>query len=331
MKWAFRILGVVLFALGLAFVIFRTPDTVVDEMRAKYGGAPSQFVEIADGTVVHLRDEGEGEGLPIILLHGSNADLHTWEPWVEGLKDTRRVIRFDQVSHGLTGADPQADYSRANFTSDVIEVADALGIDRFILGGNSMGGRHSLSVAIAHPDRVAGLILVDAGGAPRDQVEAMQAENGTLEEDDGGNIGFSIARTPGLNLLAEQITPRSLIRQSLEQTVSNQAVVTEEAVDRYWELLRLPGNRRATMQRFAARFDPMSDAEIQAITAPTLILWGEEDGLIPVEAGQWLGEAMPNSKLVVYSKIGHLPHEEAAEATLADVKSWLTSLGQDAS
>ena len=331
MKWFFRILGVLLFALGLAFVIFRTPDTDGDEMRAKYGGAPSQFVEIADGTVVHLRDEGSGEGLPIILLHGSNADLHTWEPWVEELKDEHRVIRFDQVSHGLTGPDPQGDYSRANFTKDVVEVADNLGIDRFILGGNSMGGRHSLSVAIAYPERVAGLILVDAGGAPRDKVEAMQAANGTLEEDDGGNIGFSIARTPGLNLLAEQITPRSLIRQSLEQSVSNQAVVTEEAVDRYWELLRYPGNRRATMERFATRFDPIAAEEIQSITAPTLILWGDEDALIPVEAGQWLDQAMPNSTLVIYPGIGHLPHEEAVDATLGDVKNWLTSLNEGAS
>ena len=321
--WAVRIVFVLIALLWIAFLTFRVSDTDPDFMRAKYGGEPSQFIEIGDGVTVHLRDEGSGEGPPIILLHGSNADLHTWEPWVEGLKDEHRVIRFDQVSHGLTGPDPQGDYSRANFTSDVVEVADALGVDQFILGGNSMGGKHALGVASLYPSRVAGLILVDGSGAPRDEVEAMM-DPAAVEADEGGNIGFAIARMPGINLLAQHITPRSLIKQSLEQSVSNQAVVTQEVVDRYWQLLRYPGNRAATMKRFSTEYEPLTNDEIAAVTVPTLILWGEEDRLIPVEAGQWLDQTMPNSTLVVYPGIGHLPHEEAVDATLSDVKNWLT-------
>lgn len=331
MKWVIRIVFAILALLVIAFLVLRVPDTDPDMMRARWGGEPSQYVEIGNGVIVHLRVEGaqeseRGEGLPIILLHGSNADLHTWEQWVEGLKDTHRVIRFDQVGHGLTGPDPQGDYSRANYASDVIEVADALGIDQFILGGNSMGGKHALAVASSYPDRVAGLILVDAGGAPQAEVEALMDPAG-LEDDaksrGGGNIGFTIARMPGVNLIAEHITPRSLIQQSLEQSVSNKAVVTEEAVDRYWQLLRYPGNRAATMARFSSDYEALTKDQIAAITAPSLILWGVEDRLIPVEAGQWLDQTMPSSSLVVYPKIGHLPHEEAPEATLADVRSWL--------
>lgn len=322
--WAVRIFFVLIALLWIVFVIFKVPDTDPRFMRAKYGDEPSQYLEIGDGVTVHLRDEGPKDGVPIILLHGSNADLHTWQPWVEGLKETHRVIRFDQVGHGLTGPDPQGDYGRANYASDVVEVADALGIEQFILGGNSMGGKHALSVAIANPERVAGLILVDASGPPQDEVEAMM-DPADLENDDGGNIGFAIARMPGVNLIAEHITPRSLIKQSLEQSVSNKAVVTEEAVDRYWQLLRYPGNRAATMARFSADYEPLTVAQITAITAPTLILWGDEDGLIPVEAGEWLDQTMPNSALEVYSGIGHLPHEEAPEATLGHVKAWLTA------
>ena len=95
------------------------------------------------------------------------------------------------------------------------------------------------------------------------------------------------------------------------------------AVDRYWELLRYPGNRRATLKRFGYPYEPLTEAEVAAITAPTLILWGEEDRLIPVEAGQWLAKTMPNSSLVIYPRIGHLPHEEAADATVADLEPWL--------
>ncbi|MEL6737430.1 MAG: alpha/beta hydrolase, partial [Pseudomonadota bacterium] len=319
MKWFIRILGVLIAALVILFLVFRTPDTDAAEMRAKYGGPPSQFVELASGLEVHLRDEGprESEELPIVLLHGSNADLHTWEPWVEELAKTRRVIRYDQIGHGLTGPDPGGDYCRANFASDVGEVLDALGIERAIIGGNSMGGAVSLAFAIESPERVAGLILVDASGPPE------QAANTQEEDEDGGNIGFALAQTPGVNLLIEQITPRSLIRQSLEESVSNQDVVTEEVVDRYWELLRYPGNRRATLARFSRPYTPVAPSDIAAITAPALILWGDEDRLIPLAAGQWLDETLPDSTLKVYSGIGHLPHEEAPEATLEAVEEWL--------
>lgn len=320
MKWLLRILGVLIAVLVIAFLVFRTPDTDPDEMRAKYGAAPSQFVEIGDGVTVHLRDEGPRDAPAIVLLHGSNADIYTWQPWAEDLRKDYRVIRFDQVGHGLTGADPASDYSRANYAADVLEVADALGLDSFILGGNSMGGKHALAAAVAYPDRVAGLVLVDSSGPPI-------TEEDDDDDDDGGNIGFAIAMTPGINRIAEQITPRSLIKQSLEQSVSIQSVVTEEAVDRYWELLRYPGNRAATMARFSSPYDPLTKEEIASIAAPTLILWGEEDRLIPVSAARWLDEAMPDTELTIYPGIGHLPQEEAPQATLKRVRQWLKNRG----
>ncbi|MEM7690264.1 MAG: alpha/beta hydrolase [Pseudomonadota bacterium] len=320
MKWFVRIASALVAVLVVLFLIFRTPDTDAAEMRAKYGAPPSQFVQIASGVEVHLRDEGPRDGRPIVLLHGSNADLHTWEPWAEELKKTHRVIRFDQVGHGLTGPDPQHDYSRANFTADIAEVLDALAIEQAIIAGNSMGGKHALSFAVTYPERVTGLILVDGSGAP------MPEEEKPKDDDDSGNIGFAIAQTPGINRLVEQITPRSLIRQSLEQSVSVQSVVTEEAVDRYWELLRYPGNRRATLKRFSTPYDPMTREQIASVSAPTLILWGDEDRLIPVEAGQWLNTVLPNSQIKVYEGIGHLPHEEAPRETVQAVSAWLANL-----
>jgi pimeloyl-ACP methyl ester carboxylesterase len=319
MKWVFRALLALLALLVVAFVIFRTPDTDAAEMRAKYGAPPSRFVEIGNGVTVHLRDEGPKDAPAIILLHGSNADLHTWEPWVEGLKGQYRVVRFDQVGHGLTGPDPQDDYSRANYVEDIREVADKLGIDKFVLGGNSMGGKHALAFAVAYPERLTGLVLVDGSGGPMLDLP----DDG---KKDSGNIGFKIARMPGIKLLVEQITPRSLIARSLEQSVSVKSVASEAAVDRYWELLRYPGNRRATLKRFSLPYDPLTKAEIAGVETPTLILWGEEDRLIPVEAGRWLDKVMPDSRFVVYPGIGHLPHEEAVEATLGDLVPWLDAL-----
>lgn len=319
MKWVLRAGLALVAALVVLFLIFRTPDTDAEAMRAKYGGAPSQFVEIGDGAVVHLRDTGPRDGLPIVLLHGSNSDLHTWDEWAVGLEDDYRVIRFDQVGHGLTGPDPQADYGRANYTADIGEVADALGLEAFVIGGNSMGGKHALAYASAHPERVLGLVLVDASGGPMLREEIAAEE----EEEAGGNIGFAIAQMPGINRIVTQVTPRSLIESSLEQSVSVKSVVTEEMIDRYWELLRYPGNRQATLERFSGEYDPLTEAQIARIEAPALIIWGEEDGLIPLAAGRWLEQTMPRATLVAYEGVGHLPQKEVPARSLAALREWL--------
>lgn len=320
MKWVWRILGVLAALLVVAFLVLRVPDTDRDAMRAKYGAEPSQFVTLPNGQEVHLRDEGPRDALPIILLHGSAADLHTWQPWTDGLREDYRVIRYDQIGHGLTGPAAGRSYTLADFTGDVEQIADHLGLERFVLGGNSMGGWITAGYALANPDRLAGIVLVDASGSP------VRRSSGS-----GGNTGFSIATTPVLNQGMRFITPRSIIEQSLSQSVSNQAVVTPEAVDRYWELLRYPGNRAATIARFATERVVYSDEDIRGLTIPALILWGEEDALTPVEAGTWYDERLPSSMLITYPGIGHLPHEEAAEATLNDLKEWLNTLDPGAS
>ena len=317
-KWALRGLLALVGLLVIGFLLLRTPDTDPAQMRAKYGAPPSQFVQIGERVTVHLRDEGPRDAPAIVLLHGSNADLHTWEPWVQALKDRYRVIRFDQVGHGLTGPDPRENYSRDNYVADILEVADTLGLKQFVLGGNSMGAKHALAFAVAHPGRVTGLVPVDGSGGPMLKLDRKDADKKS-----GGNIGFTIARMPGLNLIAEQITPRSLIQQSLEQSVSVKSVASPAAVDRYWELLRYPGNRRATLARFSMPYDPLTEAEIAGVKTPTLILWGEEDRIIPVEAGQWLAKTLPDNTFRTYPGIGHLPQEEAVSQTLGDLEPWL--------
>ncbi len=324
MKWVIRIVLTLLALLAILFVIFRTPDTDATEMRAKYGAAPSQFVHVEEsagkGQIFHVRDVGPRDAPAIVLLHGSNSDLHTWDEWTDRLKDTYRVVSFDQVGHGLTGADPDDNYSRATFTEDIRALTHRLGLDEFVLGGNSMGGKHALAFAAAYPEKVTGLILVDASGGPIVR---------NPDDEDSGNIGFTIARTPIINSIAEQITPRSLIEQSLEQSVSVKAIVTDEMVDRYWELLRYPGNRRATMKRFASEYDPLSEGEIAAIDVPALIIWGAEDRLIPLSAGEWLDKTIPNSELVVFQSVGHLPQKEIPDETAAAVRGWLAKPGAD--
>lgn len=304
------VLGLIV-VLALALLAFRTPDTDPAAMRAKYGGAPSQFLALSNGLTVHLRDEGPRDAPAIVLLHGSNADLHTWDGWTSALTGKYRVVRLDQIGHGLTGPNPSGDYSQAAFVETVQAVADKLGLTRFVLAGNSMGGGVAVSYALAHPERLSGLVLVDAGGAP----QTAPAK---------GNIGFKIARTPGLNLLMRAITPRSLIDKSLRQTVGNPALVTPAMVDRYWELLRYPGNRAATAVRFARPIQHFTPQQLAAIKVPVLIEWGAKDRLIPVAAAGWYHAAIPQSRVVVYPELGHIPMEEAPQRSEADLAAWLS-------
>jgi pimeloyl-ACP methyl ester carboxylesterase len=295
-----------------ALLLLRTPNTDPVAMQAKYGQPPSQFVDLGGELTVHLRDEGPRDAPVLVLLHGSNADLHTWEPWTRSLTDRFRVIRYDQIGHGLTGPNPSAGHSQAEMVAVLERLRLKLGLNRFALGGNSMGGGLAVRYALAYPEYVSALVLVDAAGAPR------KADGGR------GNLGFTLAAMPGVGWLARSITPRSLVERSLSQTVSNQAVVTDAAVDRYWELLRYPGNRAATAERFATPRKGFTEQDLAAIKTRTLILWGEEDRLISVEGARWFNKGIAGSELKTYPAIGHLPQEEAAEQSALDVSLFIT-------
>jgi pimeloyl-ACP methyl ester carboxylesterase len=313
MKRFFKWLGIVLLLLIVGgLVIGYTPDTDPVAMKAKYASASSQFLKLDDGTRVHVRDEGKQDGRALVLIHGSNASLHTWEPWVKRLGSDYRIISLDLPGHGLTGTHPGGKYDYPVFVSVVNEVMEKLLVPRAIIAGNSMGGGTAWMFALTHPERVDGLILVDAAGAPR--WEATQVP-----------IGFRLARTPVINQLMKIITPRSVFEKSLQGSVSVQSVVTPATVDRYWELNRYPGNREASLQRFSYAHNnhPATKEQLAKIKAPVLILWGEEDKLIPVSSARWFAEALPGSKSIIYPKVGHIPMEEVPDQSAADVKAWI--------
>ncbi len=315
-KWPKRIgwtLAVLAAILGIAFLLLRTPDTDRAEMIAKYGGPASQFVTLPDGARIHVRDSG-GSGQPMVLIHGSNASLHTWEPLKAQLGIDYRIITMDMPGHGLTGATPTGRYDVDEMVATVDGVATALGLERFILGGNSMGGGVSWRYALAHPDKVRALLLLDAGGMPPRDGSAPPKSN----------IGFRIMRSSFGRWLGMSITPRFLIRQSLEGSVVDPSQIDDATVDRYWELLLFPGNREATMMRFSRPFrDDGAAARAAGITAPTLVLFGKEDRIINPSAAESFRERIVGSEVVLMDGIGHLPMEEAPEATAAAIREFL--------
>lgn len=296
------------------YFYFSVPEIPRATLEAKYATPPSQFLALKDVPRVHYRDQGPKNAPVLVLVHGSNASLFTWEPWVARLGDTYRIVTIDMPAHGLTGAANDNDcYSNKGMADFVNAVADKIGLKKFAIGGNSMGGAVAARFAEDYPDRVTALILVDAGGMP------MQAG-------DNVPIGFRIARIPVLNKLMVHLTPRAIFADGLHKSFNHQNLVTPAMVDQYWELNRMAGTPEATLARFQIPFDTYIPDHASQIKAPTLILWGAKDHLIPVAAASEYQKAIPGSKLIVYPDGGHVLQEDEADKSAADAKAFLTSV-----
>ena len=308
-----RIFLLGLAALAAALFFLRTPDTDRAAMIEKYTNDQSRFVVNDEGLKVHYRDQGNAEGPAIVLVHGTAASLHTWEPLVKLLGDEYRIITYTQPGHGLTGEHPHDDYSFAGMAEALDLVVNELGVEEFTLGGNSMGGWITWRYALENPGRVNALLLLDASGMP---LRAGEVEPPL-------NIGFRLLQHPAGRFLMQQFTPRFLVAKSARQSVSVQSVMDEATIDRYWELLRFPGNRRAAAFRAQVDREAGYAERVSEITAPSLIIWGKEDQLIFYTAAQTFDERLPTSEVAIYDGIGHLPMEEAPEQTAADIDDFL--------
>ena len=285
-----------------------TPDIPRATLEAKYNAPASEFVTLPDGARAHYRGRGATNAPALLLLHGSNASFLTWEPWSKKLSGQFHVIAVDLPGHGLTGAVPNGDYSQQGMVKFVAEFADKIGLKTFALAGNSMGGGVAARFAEEHPGRVTHLVLVDAAGMP-------------FKPGEGTPLAFRLARIPVVNQLLLHITPRSLVTEGLNKAIVNKAVITDAMIDSYWDFARMEGTRQATRARFQLPWDTYVQDHTAALKMPVLILWGDGDRLIPVASAHDWAKAVPGAKLIIYPATGHIPMEEVADKSAADVQS----------
>ena len=302
------LLGIAALAI-LAIILFGHRDQPVEALAARYATAPSAFVPVA-GMEAHYRDEGDPQdSLPIVLIHGTGASLHTFEGWAQALKARKRVIRMDLPAFGLTGPFPDRDYAMSNYTAFLDAFLDARGVERCILAGNSLGGAIAWQYTAEKPERVEKLILIDAAGYP----SAAKSEP----------LAFTLARLPVLNKILTFITPRAAVRASLENVYADPSKVSDELVALYFDLSLRAGNRQALVDRLNTPYDGSKLPLLKSIQQPTLILWGAEDLLIPVEMAYRFQEDLPQSTLVILENVGHVPMEENPAESLAPVWAFL--------
>ena len=286
-----------LFIILLTFVIGNSfySDISVEDLKNEFTNEHSQFIEI-DEVNVHYRDEGEG--FPIVLIHGTAASLHTWDAWTDELIKTNRVIRMDLPAFGITGPNKNADYSIEAYTTFLHSFLEKLKLEKFHLAGNSLGGNIAWNYTADYPSKVEKLILVDASGLPTNKSQPAI---------------FKMAKTPILNSLFLYITPRFLIKKNIEEVYEDDSKITDELINRYHKMALRVGNRKAFIDRAKTDFklDTQVNLEkLKSIQTPTLLIWGAKDLWIPLANGIRMNEILVNSKLEVLENSGHVPMEE---------------------
>ena len=313
MNYLTKILKIILSLIVLLIVaiilMFGYRDIPLDDLKIKYANSNSSFVAV-NKMDVHFRDEGvQTDTIPIVLIHGTGASLHTFNAWSDRLKKSHRVIRMDLPAYGLTGPFPDENYTMANYTAFLKDFLIALNIKQCVLAGNSLGGAIAWNFTLEQPSMVTKLILIDASGYP---IVSKSVP-----------IAFNLATIPLINKLLTFITPRFLVRSSVENVYFDSSKVTDLVVERYFNLTLRSGNRKAFVDRLQIPKDTNTYKNINYIQQPTLILWGAEDLLIPVENAYKFQEDLPNNTLVILENTGHTPMEESPLESLAPVLNFL--------
>ncbi len=287
--------GLILLAIMVsgALVWIYTPDRQRPVLEAEYARSPSVFLDLL-GVRLHVRDTGPRVAPAVIFLHGFGASLQTWEDWARDLESDHRVIRYDLPGFGLTGADPSGDYTDARSIAVLLALMDRLGVTRASVVGNSMGGRIAWTFAALHPERTDKLVLVSPDGFA------------------SAGLEYGVApKVPLMMRALPYVLPSFMLRASLAPAYANADVVTDALFTRYRDMMLAPGVRGAIVRRMGQQVLVNPVPLLKRIEAPTLLMWGEQDGMIPFANSADYLRALPHGTLAALPGIGHLPQEES--------------------
>lgn len=310
--WA---LAAIVALLVIGWFALQRPDSDYADLEAKYANAESEYMGLPGGIRAHYRDQGKADGPVLVMVHGFSASSDTWEPWVQRLGGDYRIITLDLPGHGLTRAPEGYAASMDAYADYVNAVTERLGVTKFTLIGNSMGGNMAWVYALKHPEDLDGLVLVDAAGWP-------QGDN------PDGPMVFKILANPVGRALIGKIDSTNMVRGGLRAAFEpTPDMATDAMVERYVQMARAPGHRDIILSLMTNRASrPTATPEkLAAIKAPTLIMHGDTDKLIPLADGRKFADAIPGSTLIVYEQTGHVPMEQIADKSAADLKQWLAT------
>lgn len=281
-------------------------DIPAAELEARYGNRESRFMNVA-GVRIHYRDEGPRDAPVLVLIHANFASLLGWAPWVEALKDSYRVVRFDMTSHGLTGPDPTGDYTLERTMEITEKFIDAMGIENFTIAGTSLGGTVSVLYDQRNPGRVERMILLSPGSLEGKEQKAR------------GDV-------PDSAYILKYIMPRALPEFMLRGGFGDKSKLTEELIDRWYELWMREGQREAQLDRLRQYDSGDIEFVYRQLDLPVLLLWGEANTTAKFEQSEEVMHLLENArsvKFISYPGVGHMAVQEAGGEIAADVRAWL--------
>jgi pimeloyl-ACP methyl ester carboxylesterase len=303
MRWGLAVLTTALLAACLWGLW--TPDLSTAELQQRHKLPAKQLV--VDGLPIHYQDSGRPDAPALLLLHGFGSSLQTWGHWAAHLERDYRVIRLDLPGFGLTGATPQQDYSDARDVATLQHFADRMGLTQWAVIGHSLGGKLAWSLAAAEPKRVTALVLI--------------APDGFAPPEQWGTQPYTVPAVMGV---IRYSLPKPLVRHIVRAGFSDPVWLTDAMVDRYHDMLRAPGVRQAILVRAQQTTYTNPVPLLQQIKAPTLLLWGANDQMIPSSNAASYAQVLAHSQTVVLPDVGHVVQEEQPALGLAQVKAFLS-------
>jgi pimeloyl-ACP methyl ester carboxylesterase len=249
-----------------------------------------------DSTRLRIVDSGRAGATPVVFIHGFGASMYSWRKTLPPIAAAGyRVIAFDNRGFGFSER-PAHGYSNAAYARLVVALLDSLHISSAVLVGHSMGGAIAAEVALAHPDRVRGLVLIDAAGYGVRWPGVLKA-----------------ARSRIVGAIATRFRSRWVTGRILRSTYADPSTVTEADVDQYYAPVPESGYGRAlrgVLREF--RFDTLV-GRLGSLQTPTLVIWGDADRWIPLRDGSRLARELPRGAFVVLPRTGHAAAEESAD------------------
>lgn len=303
-KKTFSFLFIFIIIIGL--ILFFRPSNIVSKEIAKKDGsvADSKFLNWK-GNEVHYTDRGSGD--IILLIHGFGGSYYNFEVLSGKLSNNYRVINVDLPGSGLSDFNQSSQPNVIFFDQfkDYFSfLVDTLNLDSFHLVGNSLGGVMAYSIAVSMPEKVKDLILINSAGYELDKVIAKGA----------GPMRFKWVKP-----LVEKGAPMFLVKYFVTFPFADKSKVDTSEFRYDYLLTNRAGNLNCQVDLASSHQYPDTTI-IKNIKCPTLILWGKEDNIIPVEHASKFKRDIINSQVKIYSPCGHMPQMEISDSVLIDLK-----------
>ena len=288
----------------LALAVVGCRATPIPESERWPGATWETHRRVIDGTTLRVLDAGAGPA--VVFVHGLGASIYSWRGILRPVLDAgHRVVAFDNRGFGFSER-PDSGYSNAAYTRLLTALLDSLGIADAVLVGHSMGGAITAQVALDHPARVRGLVLIGPAGYGVSEPWSLR-----------------VARLPLAGRLLSGLRGRWTVAHLLRSTYGDPARLTNGDVSQYYAAAAVPRSTVALRGVFREfRFDDLR-GRLGRIQAPTVLIWGAQDRWIPLSLGQEMALELANGALVAVPGAGHNVQEERPDEVVPPLLAFL--------